>query len=174
MKTNYPYLDIEKRINETRKKRKMTLTQLAEKLELTPTETSRIMNGHQRFNLDRAKRIAEILNVDYRYFTYDLYAPTLEDEYELILKNEDNRFKAYIHVLRTHGYIITEKKAFAYDKCMYPLTHDFSKYEYAPDIVYEIITPDNEKHLILESAIINLFNDLFILIDSRLIRHGLL
>lgn len=177
MKTKYPYLDTEKRINMLRQENNITLETLAQKLDFSKVQTSNIMNGKQRYSLETAKKIADIFQVDYRYFTYDWSEKNIKE----VMKNFHDTIKKREHIitllLESYNYKMIGIKCYKYNEYYFSQnalnelmekTQDDSISIYASP-VYQVETPNHEKKYIIMHDLEQLTNDFILLFNSRLI-----
>lgn len=173
MKTKYPYLDTEKRINMLRQENNITLETLAQKLDFSKVQTSNIMNGKQRYSLETAKKIADIFQVDYRYIIYEWTVPTWEKYCDIFRKEYEMQEKSLFYLLECHGYKIGRLVCYEYENDYIELDKLTNEQDGIANNIYEIITPKGKKMYFNDGMLLDLIDNFFILFDYKLIEKDI-
>lgn len=144
------YVDIDGRIEQAMIYNNLSQRQLALKIHCSNATINNYING-KPYDLETAKAIAHVLNIDYKYLTYDSDFKTREEALEAVEHKTKAQKECLFDLLQCHGYKI-EKSDYMIVSNETVICSDTAVLEYpCRNKIYQVTTPNDETQYITES-----------------------
>lgn len=162
-------IDTEKRIQNARNRADILQIELADYLRVSIQTISKMENGKTSYNKETATKIADFLEIDYRYLTYERNYMSFDDMKKETCDAIAMQEQALFNLLESYGYVLTPTNYYC-DSHNYFCGDETIETEFYSQ-VYKVTTPNKETKYIAWDTIEALVYDMFVLLDNKLIHN---